>query len=102
MSALEDVLPAFEQHLRVEKGRSPHTVRAIAGQRPSIVMYPLEPGAASAPVSSTMRTARPGSATPAAPGTPSCTPGRVETMAAPDSDCHHVSTIGARPPPTCA
>ncbi|SOC55139.1 tyrosine recombinase XerC [Ornithinimicrobium cerasi] len=46
MSALEDVLPAFEQHLRVEKGRSPHTVRAYLGDLRSLADFLLGQGVA--------------------------------------------------------
>jgi integrase/recombinase XerC len=39
MPSVADVLPAFEQHLRVEKGRSPHTVRAYLGDVRSLADF---------------------------------------------------------------
>ncbi len=41
----------------------------------------------------------PGIAVIAEPGLPVVTPGRGLIMCAPVSVCHHVSTIGVRPPP---
>ena len=42
----------------------------------------------------------PGNGTVPDPGFKAVTPGSGATTAAPVSDCHHVSTIGQRPPPT--
>ena len=81
------------------RGRPTPSAPWRASARPT-VMRPLVPGGTSSPCSSTTWTDCPGRATPAAPGTPVWTPGSVDTTAAPDSDCHHVSTRGARPPPT--
>ena len=51
------------------------------------------------PFSSTTSTLMPGRGTWALPGFVSVTPGRADTMIAPVSVCHHVSTIGAVSPP---
>ena len=40
----EELLPGFEQHLLVEKGRSPHTVRAYLGDLRSLQSYLAESG----------------------------------------------------------
>jgi hypothetical protein len=53
----------------------------------------------SSPCSFTTAASIPGSGRPADPGLVSCTPGSVVIMIAPVSVCHHVSTIGQRPPP---
>ena len=44
----------------------------------------------------------PGSGNVAEPGFSVVTPGRALIMMAPVSVCHHVSTIGQRPPPMCS
>ena len=77
-------------------------MRDIAGQVPSITIEPPEPRGTSSPRSSTTRTVTPGTATVAEPGFSAVTPGSGATMAAPDSDCHQVSTTGACPPPICS
>jgi hypothetical protein len=51
------------------------------------------------PVSSTTSATIPGSGCIAEPGLVWVTPGSGEIMMAPVSVCHHVSTMGHRPPP---
>src|SRR5436305_5332254 len=54
------------------------------------------------PCLSTTSAAMPGSGLVALPGLVGIAPGSGEIMIAPVSVCHHVSTIGQRPPPiTC-
>src|SRR5262245_2390802 len=52
------------------------------------------------PVSSTMSAKTPGSPSVAEPGLVGVAPGSGVIMCPPVSVCHHVSTIGQRPPPT--
>ena len=52
------------------------------------------------PVSSTIAAMIPGSGSVHDPGTSGVTPGNGVIRCPPVSVCHHVSTIGQRPPPT--
>jgi hypothetical protein len=60
------------------------------------------PFSTSWPVSSTIAAMIPGSGSVHEPGTVGVTPGNGVIMWPPVSVCHHVSTIGQRPPPTCS
>src|SRR4051812_21966953 len=60
---------------------------------------PALPGATLSPCSSTTSAATPKNGRVALPGLVVTAPGRGAIMIAPVSVCHHVSTIGQRPPP---
>src|SRR3954454_12858186 len=60
------------------------------------------PGAEAFPLSSTTSAAMTGRGKVAEPGLVVVAPGSGEIMIPPVSVCHHVSTIGQRPPPMCS
>src|SRR5689334_5452298 len=75
-------------------------VRIIDGHGRLITRIPPLPLPTECPVSSTMSAITPGSGSVAEPGLVGVAPGSGVIMWPPVSVCHHVSTIGQRPPPT--
>src|SRR3979411_3136682 len=75
-------------------------VRIIDGQGRLMTRMPPFPLPPECPGSSTMSAKTPGSGSVAEPGLVGVAPGSGEIMCPPVSVCHHVSTIGQRPPPT--
>ena len=75
-------------------------VRIIDGHGRLMTSMPPCPFGTSCPVSSTIAAMMPGSGSVHEPGTSGVTPGSGVIMWPPVSVCHHVSTIGQRPPPT--
>ena len=75
-------------------------MRSIDGHGRVIASSPPPTGIGFAAVSSSS-TEKPGKGTVALPGLVSVTPGSGEMAIAPVSVCHHVSTMGQRPPPMC-
>src|SRR5215472_16376638 len=78
---------------------SPQTLRNIDGHGRRSTRYPPLLGGADSPARLTTSAKMPGSARVQEPGLVGVAPGRGEIMIAPVSVCHHVSTIGQRPPP---
>src|SRR6478672_9215316 len=74
-------------------------VRNIEGQGRRIISFPPTFGPTSRPFSSTTAGSTPKNGSVALPGFVAVAPGRGEIIIAPVSVCHHVSTIGQRPPP---
>src|SRR5262245_47266986 len=75
-------------------------VRSIDGHGRLITRMPPLPRPTEWPASSTMSAKMPGSGRVAEPGLVGVAPGSGEMRWPPVSVCHHVSTIGQRPPPT--
>ena len=75
--------------------------RSIDGHGCVSVRYP-PPWVTGSPWSSTTSTPTPGMARQAEPGLVEVMPGSGVIMWPPVSVCHHVSTIGQRPPPMCS
>src|SRR5687768_12729774 len=75
-------------------------VRSIDGHGLLITRMPPLPRPTGCPVSSTISVMMPGSGKVAEPGLVGVAPGSGVIMCPPVSVCHHVSTIGQRPPPT--
>src|SRR5512134_2021720 len=75
-------------------------VRSIDGHGRLITSTPPLPLPTERPVSSTMSAMMPGRGKVADPGFVGVAPGSGEIRWPPVSVCHHVSTIGQRPPPT--
>src|SRR3954451_1684112 len=71
----------------------------MAGHGSVSTRYPPCPFSTGSPASSTTTAEIPGSAFIAEPGLPDVTPGKGLIISWPVSVCHHVSTIGQRPPP---
>src|ERR1700733_6782133 len=73
--------------------------RIIEGHGLVSTMYPPPPSGTLLPASSRMSTPIPGNGFVAEPGFSVVMPGSGVIIIAPVSVCHHVSTIGQRPPP---
>src|SRR6266700_7673433 len=71
----------------------------MAGHGRFSTRYPPAPGGTSSPRSLYTAASTPGNGLVAEPGFSVVTPGRVVIRIMPVSVCHHVSTIGQRPPP---
>src|SRR3954465_3422683 len=76
--------------------------RSIDGHGSVSTRYPPDPLSTGLPSLSTTSAEIPGNGRMAAPGLVDVMPGSGEIMIAPVSVCHHVSTTGVRPPPTCS
>src|SRR5205823_4521900 len=74
-------------------------VRSIAGQGRRIISFPPTFGPTSRPFSSTTIGSTPKNGSVALPGFVGIAPGKGVIRIVPVSVCHHVSTIGQRPPP---
>src|SRR6266540_6675091 len=74
-------------------------VRAMAGHGCFSTRYPPPPRGTECPSSSTTSASIPGNGNVADPGFSGMTPGRGVMRMHPVSVCHHVSTMGHRPPP---
>ena len=72
----------------------------IPGHAPLSMSIPLVAPGSSLPCSSTIAGSTPKNGSVAEPGFNHVTPGNGEIKIPPVSVCHHVSTIGQRPPPT--
>src|SRR5262245_21894839 len=71
----------------------------MLGQGRRTTSRPPEPAGTGFPCLSTMAASIPGNGLVALPGFVGITPGTGAIMIEPVSVCHHVSTIGQRPPP---
>src|SRR4029079_5446501 len=76
--------------------------RSIAGHGRFRTRYPPPPKGTEVPSPSDTSASTPGNGNVAEPGLVVVTPGSGVIMIWPVSVCHHVSTIGALPPPMCS
>src|SRR5262245_55181385 len=81
------------------RSSSPHTVRSIDGQGRFSTSIPPSPAGTELPSFFTTAGSTPKKGRPVEPGFEYAAPGSVVSRIEPVSVCHHVSTIGQRPPP---
>src|SRR2546426_2933854 len=89
----------WDQYTCLYRSGSPYRVWSIAGHGFEITRYPPLFTGTGRPRSSTTSASIPGNGRVADPGFVVVVPGSGEMRIIPVSVCHHVSTIGQRPPP---
>src|SRR4051794_7187699 len=89
-----------EKYCFLKRSSSPQMVRSIEGHGRFKTSMPPCPAGTSSPAFVTTAASTPNIGSPVDPGFEYAAPGSVVIMIEPVSVCHHVSTIGQRPPPT--